>query len=479
MANSFAKNKNLIRILLIFLMLSWIHQWISIGSFATLNFQNFTFEFQWFLQNRNQLIFLLPLNLLLFFILKKKNLIFFIFFALSIAYLIGYLNYKYNFNNEEDQLIWHLTFVMNIFLSALILNNIDAFNKNEYYEILIIINLTILFLIIFFVFFQKNNIYSNPTYNLNIFGNIKIITSNGLSRSILIIFIFLMCKTITIKKNISYFLIFSCFLSYLIIANESRLNFICLIIATLLILLLSKFSLKKKIAFFFLLIFIPLSINVFIKTYILNTEEKSFENFISNIKNNRLFALQGEVRGESMSEEKIKIHFNANISDQCKELFLEKNLNPIIMKINILTTGRVKKWQCALNLKNDLILGYGPEYDRKIINNNDYQSYQGQDVANAALYAIISGGIIGLSCYILLIFKFVKLCYIFFINKKKYYLKENYFFSGSLITIGYLIGRSFFENGFINYGIDFLLFILCYIYIFKKFNKLENNYQNP
>ena len=52
-----------------------------------------------------------------------------------------------------------------------------------------------------------------------------------------------------------------------------------------------------------------------------------------------------------------------------------------------------------------------PNFNIFSLNDNDYQSYQGQDAANAAVYAILSGGLIGLSCYMLLIFKFVNIYY--------------------------------------------------------------------
>ena len=59
------------------------------------------------------------------------------------------------------------------------------------------------------------------------------------------------------------------------------------------------------------------------------------------------------------------------------------------------------------------------------------------------------------------------------------YLINDLFFLSSFVTVGYLIGRSFFENGFSSYGIDFLIFVPCYIFIFERFNMLESNYRNP
>ena len=154
------------------------------------------------------------------------------------AFNIYYQYTLYNFNIEQLKSTW--------------------FRKNNY-KIVILVSLLFLFLIVFFIFFQKGNLYTNPTYNLNIFGSNKIINSNGLSRSLIIIFIFTFSMMLVRQKKINIFLIISCsLLSYLIIANEGRLNFISLFIAVLLFLFLSSFSLKKKILIFALIFIFPL-----------------------------------------------------------------------------------------------------------------------------------------------------------------------------------------------------------------------------
>ena len=68
--NSYFHNKNFSFFILLLLIGSWTHQWISIGTFINLDFNNF--DFAWILNNRNLLILVLPLNLILFFLLKKK-----------------------------------------------------------------------------------------------------------------------------------------------------------------------------------------------------------------------------------------------------------------------------------------------------------------------------------------------------------------------------------------------------------------------
>ena len=75
MTNSIVLNKNLLRLIILFLIGSWLHQWISIGTFINLDFSDFSLNLKWLLKNRNLLILFLPLNLILFFLLIKKKII--------------------------------------------------------------------------------------------------------------------------------------------------------------------------------------------------------------------------------------------------------------------------------------------------------------------------------------------------------------------------------------------------------------------
>ena len=204
-------NKTHQKIIFFLLIGSWVHQFGSLSSFITFDYSDLSFK--QLLQSRNLLILILPLNLILFFFLKKRidtNLI--IFFFLFIAYSIGILNYQYNIPNLDvyelerlksyqtfedynlGQIKLHLTFVLNIFLTILIVNNASVIGKVKNLEIIITISLVILFIIVFLVFFQKGNLLTNPTYNLSIFGSNRVITSNGISRTLMIIFIFVFMK---------------------------------------------------------------------------------------------------------------------------------------------------------------------------------------------------------------------------------------------------------------------------------------------
>jgi hypothetical protein len=581
MFNQFILNKKIFNLLIFFLIASWIHQWISIGSFLRLDFFSLNFDIKAFLSKRNFSLILLPLNLVLFFLLYKKiNSILIIFFILSISYLIGSINYEKDLYISEIErtqvleiysslnlfkrsMIEELaTPIVGMLLSILILCNLYSTEQRKNKEIILMVNLIMLLMIVFLIFFQKGNLGTNPVYTLNLFGSSTTITSNGISRSLIILFIFFFSKSIVKKNKINYVLIFiSALFSYLVIANEGRLNVICLISAIIVILIISDFNFTKKIFVFFLIFIFPLIITVMVKlqapvnsdndTFIIiegdnifldeinkkvkdnnsnlkielnkkgqikifskdrdkrnilieeikglisnnyksdksiiiessekqiiiqkdgiNIKNKKVEEMLTTIRKNRLFKFQGEIRGRDLGGEPINYNFGSTIHNNCQEIY-NSNFNKTIDKINFLTTGRIKKWICALKLNND-IFGNGPEYDRKILNNDaNLHLVQGQDVANAILYGFLSGGLIAVVCLLVIIYKYLSLCFKFLILKKNYYLKDNYLFLGSLVTSGYLIGRGFFENGFAAFSIDYLIIISCLTFIFSEFNNLK------
>ena len=63
------QNKNNIIILII--LLSWAHQWLSIGSFINTNYKDFSLNS--ILTYRNQSLSIFAINLVIFFFTKEKN----------------------------------------------------------------------------------------------------------------------------------------------------------------------------------------------------------------------------------------------------------------------------------------------------------------------------------------------------------------------------------------------------------------------
>jgi hypothetical protein len=167
----------------------------------------------------------------------------------------------------------------------------------------------------------------------------------------------------------------------------------------------------------------------------------------NNSKNNRLFLFQGELKQFQLeSENKIILKDFNNRLDQ-------------------ITTGRLDKWKISLNhiINSDtknLLFGNGPEFDRKIIR------AKGNDVANGMIYIILCGGVMGLFFFFLIIKKILYIIFNAFCNKEKF--NKDVYFCFSICCIISLTLRTLVENGFLFYGVDYLLVISSLFYAAKK-----------
>jgi hypothetical protein len=101
------------------------------------------------------------------------------------------------------------------------------------------------------------------------------------------------------------------------------------------------------------------------------------------------------------------------------------------------------------------------EFDRKI------ESARGAgDVANGMLYVFLCGGMLGLFSLFILMKKFLKIILYTFYNKKK--LNTDVYLCFSVVCIISLTLRTFIENGFLAYGVDFLIITSSIFYVIKK-----------
>ena len=160
-----------------------------------------------------------------------------------------------------------------------------------------------------------------------------------------------------------------------------------------------------------------------------------------------------------------------------------KNTNAIFQPVRTrlvdnTTSGRLHIWKNAIFMikEKKLILGYGPQADRFLLNifaiknsqRNIYYDKYGNPIAydnnasNSLLYGYLCGGIVGffllLTIYLIAITVAAKNI---FINKIFTY-DNNLWVNFSTIVIIYLGFRGIFENSFSVFGIDYILFILAY-----------------
>lgn len=222
------------------ILLSWSHQWLSIGSFINTAYKDFSLSS--ILAYRNQSLCIFAINAVIFIFDKKENIknrIFFYFCLIPIAYLFGLINFIIDTPSELNiDFFYYLTFILQMTNTLVILNNfskIDAIDKT----ILLKINLLLIFIYII-IFFISNNFYILSNYYLN-FSNIEIVTNtNGISRMLCMLNIFITCHYF-IKKNKIYLLIIF-IINFLITMLESRQGMVLITVQLILII----FFMKKK-----------------------------------------------------------------------------------------------------------------------------------------------------------------------------------------------------------------------------------------
>ena len=411
-------------IIILIILLSWAHQWLSIGSFINVDYEDLSLKS--ILGYRNQSLFIFSINLIIFFFNKEKNIknnIFFYFLLIPISYLLGFVNlFIDNHSGTDIYFLWHLTFILQMINTLLILNNFSKIDEvNE--SLFIKINLLLIFIYTAIVFITFD-FSLKVEYNLNFF-NFKTSTNiNGICRMLSIINIFITCSYFIKKKNITL-LILVFIINFLIISSESRQGLVLISVQLLLIIFYCSRKqniIKTMFKYLILLIIIPICLSFVYK---------------NNTTNNRLFLLQGELKHKNLTE---------------------KNFN-------IISTGRFDKWILVSRhiidskIKN-ILFGNGPEFDRKIIN------ARGNDVSNGLIYLLLCGGIFGLFSFFIIIKKYLKIILKTLYNGK--YLYRDVYFCFSICCIISLGLRSLVENGFLVYGVDFLLITSSFFYVIKK-----------
>ena len=145
---------------------------------------------------------------------------------------------------------------------------------------------------------------------------------------------------------------------------------------------------------------------------------------------------------------------------------------------NPTSSGRTEIWKNTLQIikDNKIIFGAGPQSDRFLLGeyleknklNKDFIIYENNS-SNAIIYSYLCGGIISLTLLCIIYFLILKRIFInlFLSNAKN---MKNTITNFSITTLLFLMIRSFFENGFSVFGIDFCLCCLSYFVLFKSNN---------
>ena len=266
----------------------------------------------------------------------------------------------------------------------------------------------------------------------------------GLSRMLLILFIFLFFfkdikdRKLGNKLLLNFILIF---LSFLIFLSQTRgslvgisvFNSVLIIfIPFVLSLLISQTEFQKKFS----------NANRFVDTFI------SISNLLNNENNNNNHASKIET----------EIETNKNIKKETYNYTI--------------SSGRIEIWKTSINLivQNKKYLGYGPQGDRYALSvvAKDFNEASWQNNAsNAVIYSIMSSGIIGLICLLLIYFSLSKIL-LKAIRFNSNFQNQDYLFYSSFTIISFISVRSLFENSFTVFGIDYCLIVSSYFLLKSK-----------
>ncbi len=424
----------------------------------------------------------------------KTFAIFFLPLIIFIPQIFGLISYhfnegKYLYDNINNQSLTSGIFVISACIN---IANIFILKNNKQFFLIFLVPLIAL-LLQFILFFSTYSFmdfrYGGYLVKLNFFGkNYELIfNSNGLGRTAAILYTFAIFYFFD-SKNIYqkyFFYITSILLIFIVISLSGRYNSLALIFLNILVIIFYKNKIITEWKYIvFAIILITFSSNAY-KEYqkylILQNSTKDDASYRAYIVNNNLLKLSPpgvfdtEVELTLTSPPK-KLQEN-NIFVKPVEKISNTSL---FFKLNNYSTGRLAKWAYILVYNEKQILGYGPNMDRNFfkdtIDKNRKEvkdpparknSLRGaSDAASGIFYQYIASGIVGL----IGLFLFFILISIKIISNTKL---QNKFTIEKIYTalFIFLSFRVIFENGFLIFGVDFLIFLIATLSILLKNNE--------
>lgn len=405
-------------------------------------------------------------------IILIKNIILFYFILFILIQIIGfYLNPKNYIDLHEYKSVFLIIkndkFLTNIFLLYdqnyylinllsvifffFLLNNLK---EKKYYKFLFIINIAILILVNIPIgvlsykeYLLSNNFtayWNKMTSPESMILNQSVPRVTGLSRSLIIIYIYIMCCTF-FKKNIfdnKLFFILLLVLGSLIWSFQSRTAVYSFFLFNLLIISLSKTEIKKKILTILILCIGPIIIHNLI--FYANINLKKFNANTNNANINNV-----EQNQNTISLNKFTVQNRVTMVD---------------------TTGRIEIWKNIIDqARTAPIFGKGSQADRWYLD----RIYKWKNNASSSLfYSLICGGLLGVITCVLIVYETIKLL-LSCILKLKFFRKknDNLYYSAFFILI-FLLLRSIVENSFMIFSIDNLIFLTCF-FLLKTNSKIN------
>ena len=284
------------------------------------------------------------------------------------------------------------------------------------------------------------------------------LNSNGAARILSIIFLILLSYQLFFKKKLWIYL-FLFLLFFLIYSLQSKFSYYALIFMSLLIIFINKKNKLKEFLIILVIFIFPFLVGLFSQINYFETNKKLKTNENKDIINNRLIEPIIKSSDKNINE---AISFE-NATSRFNKFGFSKNITSTLITLNKVTTGRVEIWINYVMFKNqtNYFFGLGILSDKVIFSTS---------ASSALVYSYFTAGILGSFCYLII-------CFIFFKNFIKYFVyNNNYDMRLIFHIIGFfLIIRTIIENGFLNYGLDLFLILIC----FEAINSGKLNFYKP
>jgi hypothetical protein len=439
----------------------WISFWLSIGTSITigqgLSYDYLTFKNFFNFLRQNTILFIFFFLLILS--IKKKLTTLLLLLAYPISSYIGSL---LNINNNESH-IFYLNYFISISTIIIFTHNFIADKKFTSENTCTLIKISLIILLSFFTIILIPEIIiksSNDVVNLRGFDDKSIKlgqeiflyipqNSNGASRIVLILILFILVKSNYTKEKIKIIINYSLvlLLGVIVYFYQSKINILFYFLFTIIIISKNNF-LKKKEKFFFILISLITPILIYNSSLEFS---KSNDRIFDSIKNNdRIFDSIKNIY------ELRDLKFNNIENDNYRELSEQCILYQT--PVDKLSGGRFCGWIIIIkNISiNKIIFGYGFFEDQKLLKFYEKVS------SNSYIFLLYNSGVLGVGSYILFLTIFFKKDFAKYILIKKNLCQE---FALSLII--FLFIRSLFEDSIVFLSIDLLLIMNC-IMIIKK-----------
>jgi hypothetical protein len=434
---------------------------------------------------------IIPLSLYFYFkVVKnykfKNNFVLNCFYLVFLFQLIGFANF-YFFNEIlffrktiDNDLItngYNVRFSYSFFTSlsliiplpiiGLLLNRKKFSSELLKISILFLSIITTLYLIkVFYEFIQSDKIYF---YYLGflVWGDILSVPApraTGISRWLLILYIFCLSFYLVSKKKNHLFYLLMIFTGTFIYLFQSRTSIYFLFTVTFIIFFKDKYYIKNLIKIIF----------IFISIYLLSTFIVQFKHYTNVQKlKNEIASVEKNIDKTENPDHLFGLSLKKEQLEKRKNIYRENQQSRNFGQENNFSTGRTEIWKKLFNyvfntkLSNSL-LGFGAQSDRYL---------SGQNASNGGVYLLISAGIIGFILYLLiclnttlLIYKLIKFKKKILEHKQKYALLVF-----SILCLIFLMCRSLVEISFMSFGLDYLLFLVCFLNLHNFVKSFENN----